>query len=131
MADQETSHTQDHIRQLMVKINQAWLKGRPQELKAYFHPDIVFASSNLEIQAVGHQACIDSYQDFLNQAVIRKFTEGDYDIKVWGNTALTSYTFNIEYDINGTEHSDSGIDLFVFTLHEGRWLAAWRLLKSP
>ena len=40
MPTKDQSQTVDEIRQLMKKINQAWLQGRPQELKAYFHPDI-------------------------------------------------------------------------------------------
>jgi len=130
MPDKDQSQTVQEIRQVMKKINQAWLKGRPQELQAYFHPDIQFIGSNLETLATGRAICIDSYQDFINQAAVRKYTENDFDIQVWGNTAFIRYSFDIEYQMQGKSHRDTGKDLFAFTYHQGRWLAVWRLMQA-
>ncbi len=128
MPTKDQSQTVDEIRQLMKKINQAWLQGRPQELKAYFHPDIQFVGPNLVTLGAGREICIDSYQDFLNQAVIKKYTESEYDIQIWESTAIASYTFNIEYDMKGKPQRDTGKDLFVFAVDLGKWLAVWRLM---
>jgi hypothetical protein len=130
MTSKEQTQTIEELRQVMKKINQAWLKGRPQELQAYFHPDIHFTGPKLETLASGRAVCIESYQDFINQAAVRNYSEYDFDIQVWGNTALIRYTFDIEYDLGGKAHADTGKDLFVFAYHQGRWLAVWRLLLA-
>ena len=130
MPNKDKAHTTGEIQQLIKKINQTWLKGRPQELKAYFHPDIQFAGLNLEIMGSGRQVCIESYQDFVNKAAIIKYNQSDPDIQVWGYSALAKYKFSIEYEMNGKRLADSGFDLFLFTYSEGRWQAVWRMLIS-
>ena len=122
------NQTTDEIRLLMKNINQAWLDGRPQELEAYFHPDIQFAGPNLEIFGAGREICIKSYQDFLNQVDIQKFSESEYEIQTWEKTAIISYTFDIQYNMEGNPHRDKGKDLFVFTYEQGRWLAVRRIM---
>ena len=130
MPDNDHKRATDEIRQLIKTINQAWLKGRPEELKAYFHTDIQFVNQNLETMGSGRRVCIESYQDFLKQAVILKYQESDPQVQVWGNSALARYTFQIEYEIAGKMFADSGADLFFFTNQESRWLAVWRLMLT-
>ena len=130
MPDNDHKRATDEIRQLVKSINQTWLKGRPEELKAYFHPDIQFVNQNIETMGSGRRVCIESYQDFLKQAVILKYQESDPQVQVWGNSALARYTFQIEYEMAGKMFADSGVDLFLFTNQESRWLAVWRLMLT-
>ena len=128
MLEKNQSQNVETIRDLMKSINEAWLKGQTAELKAFFHPCIRFVSQNLETLADDRQACINSYADFTNNAKLLSFTESDLDIQTWGSTAVASYRFDIEYNLNNQTHRDSGRDMFFFTFQDSRWRAVWRMM---
>ena len=69
---------------------------------------------------------MDSYREFAEHAKVRKFIESDFVIDIWGDVALASYNFEIDYEMRGEELSDSGRDLFLFLREGGRWRALWR-----
>lgn len=56
------------IRQVLNRINKAWLNGRPGELREYFHGDMVLVHPGLEGRAEGGETCVQSYKDFTGQA---------------------------------------------------------------
>ncbi|UCE19548.1 MAG: nuclear transport factor 2 family protein [Gemmatimonadota bacterium] len=118
----------EEIRQILKRINGAWMNGHPERLQDYFHDDMVISQLGIGRIGIGRQACIQSYEDFINRAVVKKITESDHTIDVWRDTAVASYTYEIDYEMNGEEHSDSGQDVFVFIRDEGNWLAVWRTL---
>jgi hypothetical protein len=128
MVDETRSQNVDVLQELMKNINETWLKGRAAELKAFFHPHIRFVSPDLKTLGEGYQACINSYADFTNNARVLSFSESDFDIQTWGSSAVVSYRFEIEYDLEGEIHRDSGRDMFFFTNQDSRWLAVWRIL---
>ncbi|MBI3666731.1 MAG: nuclear transport factor 2 family protein [Acidobacteria bacterium] len=57
------------IRQVLEKINRAWLNGRPEELAEYFHPDMVIVHPGFGGRAEGSQTCVQSYKDFTRQVL--------------------------------------------------------------
>jgi hypothetical protein len=119
---------QEEIKQILKKINEAWVSGHPEKLQDYFHADMVVAQLGIGRVGIGRQACIQSYKDFVSRAIVREVKESDHSIDVWGDTAVASYTYEIDYEMNGKEHSDSGQDVFVFIRDKGKWLAVWRTL---
>lgn len=128
MPEETRSQNVEVLRDLMKSINEAWLKGRTAELKAFFHPRIRFVSQNLETLADDRQSCINSYADFTSNTQVVSFTESDFDIQTWGASAVVSYHFDIEYEHEGERHRDSGRDMFLFTYQENRWQAVWRMM---
>ena len=124
--------TQSEIRQRLHEINVAWINGRPEELAALFHEDIVVVLPGFQDQIWGRAAAIASYDDFANQATIHEYREEDHRVEVWGDTAVASYRFEIAYELDGEGCRDTGRDLFVFTRQHGQWLVVWRtLLADP
>jgi ketosteroid isomerase-like protein len=122
----------DEIRWILKNINEAWTKGRPAHLDRYFHEDMVIAQPGFGIRGEGKSACVNSYREFSGTASIRSFEESQHVVLVWGDTAVASYKFEIEYDLDGLPHRDTGYDLFVFTRQGGDWLAVWRaILPAP
>jgi len=113
----------EEIRQLMKNINDAWVRGRSEELEEYFHEDIVFQG-----RTKGRRACVDSYKEFTDHAIIREFKEADLSVDVWNNTAVVTYDFKISYRMGAWDYQDSGQDSFVFVWEGDRWLAVWRML---
>jgi len=120
------------VQLLVNKINEAWLKGRPQDLQEYFHPEIVIKGPGFEEMARGREACVRSYEDFTRQAKVREFKVSAVAVDLCSNTAVATCPWEITYEMKGQVYHESGQDLFVFTRNEGRWQVIWRaVLTSP
>lgn len=121
-------NAREEIRKLLGNISNAWIKGRPEELEEYFHEEMVIAGPGFKGGGRGKSECIKSYKDFITHAAIQNVKESDLMIDVWGDTAVASYRFEMDYEIGGERHHDAGHDLFVFTRERGKWLAVWRTI---
>jgi ketosteroid isomerase-like protein len=132
MNHERKGNDQEQIRFLLRRINAAWLKGRLEELEECFHADIVIRGPDLREMARGRESCVRSYADFIRQATVREFQESEPDVSIWGNTAVSIYSWDITYEMKGQEHHERGRDLFVLTRDDGGWRAVWRtvLLSS-
>jgi ketosteroid isomerase-like protein len=126
MADIEKDR--EEIVQILKTINAAWTTGNTADLGKYFHEDMVIAQPGLGIHGEGKGACVDSYMEFAGMASIEKLEETQHVVLVWGDTAVASYKFDIEYELDGHSHQDAGYDLFVFNRTKGTWLAVWRTI---
>ncbi|MGD0695281.1 MAG: nuclear transport factor 2 family protein [Terriglobia bacterium] len=124
---------QQEIRLLVSKINQAWLKGNLEELKEYFHDDMVIKGPQFKSMGTGgKEACIKSYEDFLRAAKIHDFKESDIQVDVFASTAIATFAWEIKYEMKGQNYHEAGHDVFVFIRDEGKWQAVWRaVLFSP
>ncbi len=110
------------------RINDAWTSGDWNDLEGCLHDDVVFVQPDLETRADGRAACVKSYADFVEAATIQGFQASDPTVDVWGDTAVVTYTFEIDYEMNGERARESGRDLFVLTRTADGWRAAWRTL---
>lgn len=128
MPARREEHTKEQIRRILKKINDAWVTGHPEALEDYFHQDMVIVRPGFGARGTGRRACVESYREFISHATIHQFKESDHHIDLWGDTAVVTYRFQLEYQMAGEEHRDSGVDLFVFTREKGRWLAVWRTI---
>jgi hypothetical protein len=120
------------IRQVIRTMNDAWL-GLPAEeipaaLDPCFHDDMVIRGADLTVAGRGKDACIQSYLDFVQQAVIRECTLGDPEIDLAGDSATAVYNWEMTYEMEGEEYSEAGADILMLTRVDGRWLIAWRLM---
>jgi len=130
MPDDRKQDPAADIRQMLNRINQAWIEGRWNDLADCFHEDMIIAQPGRGQAGKGKQACVDSFRSFVDRAVVRGFEESDHQIDIWGETAVASYRFDVTYEMNGQDHRDSGIDVYVFIQQYGRWLAVWRTIIS-
>jgi Domain of unknown function (DUF4440) len=123
---------EDDIRQLIRTMNDAWLGGPVEEipavLDACFHDDIVIRGADLSVAGRGKDACIQSYLDFVQQAAIREATLGDPEIDLAGDSAAAVYTWEMTYEMEGTEYSEAGADVLMLARVNGRWLITWRAM---
>jgi uncharacterized protein (TIGR02246 family) len=119
---------QEPIRQLVKRINQAWMQGRLEELNECFHENMVIVGPGFQAMGQGREACVRSYQEFLAAAVVHEYHEGEPAIDLWADTAVAVYGWEIVYEIKGQRSRESGQDLFVFARENGVWRAAWRAM---
>jgi hypothetical protein len=126
----ESQDIADEIRQLLRRINDAWIKGNPDELNSFFHERMVIKGPELQTVGNGREACVQGYKDFLKIAVVKDYHESEPAIDVWGNTAVATLPWTMTYELDGQQYTESGHDTFVFTHENRRWLAVWRILLS-
>lgn len=132
IANRPPQPERDEIQGLIGRINQAWLKGNPEELKEYFHDDMVIKGPHFELMGTGKAACIKSFEDFLRAAKIHDFKESDVQVDLFGPTAVATFAWEIDYAIGAQNYHETGHDVFVFVRSNGKWQAVWRaVLPSP
>ena len=120
------------LRNLVRDINLAWRSGHADDLNRYFHDDMVIVAPGFAQRVEGRAACVASYAEFVSQAKIREYRESEPAIDLWGNTAVTSFSWDIEYEMKGTVSRATGRDIFVFAREGGNWRAVWRtMLVDP
>lgn len=118
------------IRDLIDKINRTWLKGEPADLVEFFHQDIVIQPPGDGPRVHGIDDCIASYEDFVRDAHFKRFTPGDAEIDVFGDTAIATYRYRIVYELGADTHDEAAGELLVFLQEDERWKVAWRALLA-
>ena len=131
MPSSEASTHRQEIREMVEQLNDAWVKGSPEQLSAFFREDIAMVAPDFIHRTEGREACIASYVDFCSQAKVNDFKLGETSIDVFGDTAVATYSYEISYEMGGERFTDSGRDLFVFIRENDRWQAVWRTMIIP
>lgn len=131
MASTEDSPEHREISDVIHQMNNAWANGHPDELERFFHEDIVMVQPDFTNRSAGREACIASYAEFCGAAIIHGLKLGDPGIEVFGDTAIATYSYEIDYEMGGERFSDKGRDIFVFTRSNGQWRAVWRTMIIP
>jgi ketosteroid isomerase-like protein len=120
------------VQQALEWINESWRSGQMDRLADAIHPDMVIVGPGYQELARGRDACVASYRAFLSSAIVRAYRESDLTVRVWGNVAVATYAWEMDYEQGGRLHREKGTDLFVFERAGERWLAVWRAVTfSP
>jgi len=120
--------TRTKVTAVLEKINRAWLERRPADLSRYFHPVLTMVFPGFSGRAEGREASIAGFTDFCTNAIIHEYKENDLQIDVIGSTAIANYTYVTVYERAGKRSRATGRDLWVFSVHDGVWLAVWRTM---
>lgn len=122
-----TIHFDDPIKQdiwaTVRAMNDAWTKGNPDDLAAYFHRDMVAITATDRHRIDGGAACIAGWKAFANAARIHRWEEVDPVIHVYGDAAVVAYDFDMSFDMGGQTIAMGGRDMFFFVKEDGRWWA--------
>ena len=125
MASEESKR---QILEIIHHLNDAWATGHPEKLAEFFREDIVIVHPDFTGRIEGRDACIASYAEFCSEATIHGVKIGEPGIEVFGDTAVSTYSYEVDYEMGGERFNDSGRDLFVFVLEDDRWQAVWRTM---
>lgn len=128
MADQSVEDTKKEIREILRAISEAWRNGDIEKLGKYFDDDMVITHPGFSKTEDGRDVCVDSYKQFINRVMIRKYEEDDHHVHVWGDTAVAHYHYKMEYAVGGDDVFESGHDLLVFVKRGENWVAVWRTM---
>ncbi|MBF0311301.1 MAG: nuclear transport factor 2 family protein [Magnetococcales bacterium] len=102
-------------------LNEAWTKGRPDDLADYFHRDMVALTPTDRHRLDGGAACVAAWKRFAETARIARWEERDPVIHLYGEAAVVAYDFAITFDMGGGPIEMNGRDLFFLVRQEGRW----------
>lgn len=120
---------EDEVRRVIGRLHDAWSKNPsdeiPRAMDGLWHRDAVILAGAQEM-ARGREACIKSYQDFVEQAIVEDTTLGKPSIEVWGDTAVATSAWHMTYDLDGQRHTESGHESFVLVRTDSGWEIVWR-----
>ena len=120
------------IRDLLSRINDAWLKQRGEAMTATlnecFAEDVVMRGPGFVFLSKGRDLAVQSYRDFVSQAEVKSSSLDEPEIDVAGDTATAEYKWTMTYVLNGQEYTEHGRDVFVFARRDKKWLVVWRAL---
>lgn len=123
-----SEESREQILKVIHELNNAWATGHPEELAKFFREDIVMVNPDFTGRSEGRDACIAGYAEFCSQATIHGVAIGEPGIDVFDDTAVTTYSYEVDYEMGGQRFKDKGRDLFVFVREDGTWRAVWRTM---
>lgn len=118
----------DAVLEALRGITASWRSRRFEDLESYLRPDVIYIAPGFAARLDGRDACIASYRDFLDAATVHEYIESDAVVDLFGDSAVATYRYDIDYSLGGDRYRESGRDVFVFTRVEKGWRAAWRIL---
>ncbi len=122
-----TTIFQDPIKQevwnTLLALNDCWTtaKGNPEDLKNYFHKNIVAITPTDIKRLEGREACVSGWVGFAKAATIYRWEELEPKIDVFGNAAVVTYYFDMSFTMGGQRIELKGRDMFFFVKESERW----------
>jgi len=121
------------VREILNKINDAWLHGKASEVaglvRPYFDDAMVMRGPGFQEVGRGGDLCANSYAQFLAAAVVNECTLAEPAIDMFGDSALATYAWDMTYTLNGKRYKETGYDVFAFARRPGaEWKAVWRAM---
>lgn len=104
-------------------LNDAWTKGNPDDLSQYFHPEMLAITATDRHRLDGGAACITAWKSFANAARIHHWKEVDPVIRVYGDSAVVAYDFDMSFGMGGQTVNMAGRDMFFLVRENGKWWA--------
>lgn len=118
------------LRWLLERLERSWRDGDEASLRSCFHPEVVFAGPEHAEIARGREACAGSYLDFAKAATIHSYTAGEPRIRFWETTAVVTYPWTMDYEVDGTRSVERGEDLLVLENSGPGWRVVWRGISA-
>jgi len=114
--------TEIEVWQTVVAMNHAWTTGHPEQLRDYFHTDMVAITPTERQRLEGRAACIAAWAAFVEQAKILDWKERDPKVTVFGTSAaVVTYYYAAKVEMAGKLVELTGRDMFFLVHEQGRW----------
>jgi SnoaL-like protein len=118
----------DAVAVAMRRINDAWLKGRVDDMAPLIHDDIVQVLPGFSGRAEGREKFLNGFRDFAKIATIPHFHEGEHQVDVVGRTATVTFDYEMVYELSGARYRVTGRELWIFENDGSAWRAVWRAM---
>ena len=117
------TETQREVWEAVRNMNDCWTKNKGMGLKEYFHRDMVAITPVDKLRRVGREACVDGWMGFVNSAEIHSWVEKEPLIRIYGNTAVITYYYELECSFSSGRTMLKGRDMFIMINEDGKWQA--------
>lgn len=111
------------VLEFIASLNACWTKGDPEDLREYFHKDMVAVTPVDRDPRVGREACVAGWADFARSADIRSWVERGHRVRIFGAAAVVTYFYELRCRMGGAELTLDGRDMFFLVREQGRWWA--------
>jgi len=114
-------------------LNRTWQAGRYDDLKAFYHPDVVLLPPDAGEAIRGREAVVASYVDFGAAAELESFEAMDLAVFDFETTSSVHMPFVMRYRHEGRRFEDRGVELYTVQTGGLRPQIVWRcqwLLQS-
>lgn len=117
----------DLILEIIRADNRAWTAGLSAEgPEAMYAENAVLIPPGFGARVEGCEAIRQSYAHFLEIAKVLAFDESEEHVDVHGDSAVATYRFTIQYELNGQGHQEAGREVLVFVRQPAGWRVVWR-----
>lgn len=107
----------------IASLNACWTKGDPEDLREYFHQDMVAVTPVDREPRVGREACVAGWADFARSTDIQSWTERGHRVRIFGDAAVVTYFYELRCRMGNVERTLDGRDMFFLVREGGRWWA--------
>lgn len=113
--------------ELVDKFNQYWQQNRLDDLAGLLDEEVAFVSPGFRHSVTGIKACVDTFIQFSENAIVEFFEHEPPQVHVSGDTAVTAYSFRIRYLFKRQSYEETGTDILVWKKKAGNnWRIVWR-----
>ena len=112
---------EDEVWHYVKSMNHAWTQQRGAGLQQFFHPRMVAITATDRRRLEGRDACLASWTGFAANAEIREWQEHDAHVELFGDTAVVSYFYKLDFSIGGQNYIAQGRDMMTLVRDAERW----------
>lgn len=116
---------QKAVESILKSVIAACKNGNVQELQKYFHSSMVIEGPDFKERKEGLEQCLHHHEECIRNVRIHNYQEFDHQVKVWGDTAVANYRFEVQIETEGQVYTDIGHEIYVFSRSNGKWRAVW------
>lgn len=120
----------DAIHRALAAVNTAWRSGRPEEMTAHLHSDIVMRMPGFSGETAGRDAFIEGFRQFIANARVLEYSESEEQIDVVGVCGVITYRYEMLYETAEYRARSTGRDFWIFEKQGDKWLAVWRTMMD-
>ena len=122
----EESKIKEEVWRTIQSLNKTWtVDGKPDELKNFFHKNMVAITCTDRERIEGGDACVAGWKVFSEAAKIHYLKEIAPKVQLYGNDkfAVVTYYWEMSYEMNGKTVKAEGRDMFALVNENGKWWA--------
>ena len=103
----------EDIREFVLAMNRAWVEGRFDDLRAFFHDQVVMLMPASPHTLVGREPMIQSYREFAAMAAVHRFEITDLTVYPFGTVVMCHARFTVDYTIPSGRFEEEGLELYA------------------
>lgn len=113
----------DRLFNLVRRINQAWVEGRPNDiLRLSYRGGTFLIGDYSPFYITGTEEIREHFADFYSTGRVNSLAEVNPMVKIFGNMAAVTFDFDLDYAINNQQRRAPGRAMYTFARSGASWL---------